>query len=72
MNPIGRIISFAVACAFAYQSYDSFRSAFAGTQPKVSAPDRDPKAISARLGGVTWGFSSLGLSLLGFWACIFL
>jgi hypothetical protein len=59
-----RIGALAVAGAMAYQSYDAFRSAFTGTEPKASAPAGDPKTFSTRLGGVTWGIISLGVALV--------
>jgi hypothetical protein len=71
LNPLGRVVTFALACAFAYQSFDSLRSAILGVQPEESAPNKDPKAISARAGGVAWGIISLCLSLAGFWASLF-
>jgi len=54
----------------AYQSYDSFRSAYTGTQPQASAPDKNPKAFSTRAAGVAWGIISFGISLAGFWYLI--
>ena len=48
-----RIFILGVACVFAYQSFDSFRSAATGTEPKASAPEKDPQSIKARLSGAT-------------------
>jgi hypothetical protein len=66
-----RIIILGVACVFAYQSFDSFRSAATGTEPKASAPEKDPQSIKARLSGATWGIMSLGLSLALVWFALF-
>jgi hypothetical protein len=71
MNLLGRLVSLAVAFAFTIQSYDALSSAFKGTQPKESAPNKDPKAISTRLDGITWGLISGGLSLGLFLTAIF-
>jgi hypothetical protein len=71
MNPLQRIFGIFLAIVFAVQSYDAFRSAVTGTQPKESAPDKDPRSISARAGGVAWGLISAGISLLGLLVSIF-
>ena len=67
MRDIIRIAAFVLAFIMAYQSFDSLRSAFTGTHPKASAPEKDPRATSSRLGGATWGIISLGISLTFFW-----
>jgi len=67
MMPIFRIFGFFSACAMAYQSFDAFRSAFTGTQPEASAPEKNPEAISTRLAGAAWGVISALLSLGLFW-----
>jgi hypothetical protein len=36
-----KIFAIIIACAFAYQAFDAFRSAFTGTQPKGSAPNEE-------------------------------
>jgi hypothetical protein len=60
---------FAMSCFMAYQSYDSFRSAFTGTQPKTSAPDNNPR--TALIGGIALGLITGALSLFGFWWLFF-
>jgi hypothetical protein len=37
-----RIGAFLIGCAFAYQAYDAFRSAWTGTQPRASCPRPRP------------------------------
>jgi hypothetical protein len=71
MKTLVHIFAFGIACAFAYQSYDSLRSAFMGTQPNASAPNKDPQAIKTRSAGVLWGIMSIALSLSAFWYSIF-
>jgi|PersoiStandDraft_1058852.scaffolds.fasta_scaffold07618_3 hypothetical protein len=70
MNSFVRFIIFALACAFAYHSYDSFRSAFTGTKPTASTPNKNPRAISTRTAGIAWGLISLAISLAAFWGTI--
>jgi hypothetical protein len=53
-----------VACALAYQAYDSIRSTLTGTQPKASAPDDHPSS-AARIGGLVWGVLAGLLALFG-------
>ena len=71
MKALVHIFAFGIACAFAYQSYDSLRSAYLGAQPKASAPNKDPKATKTRTAGVVWGIMSMALSLAAFWWSIF-
>jgi len=71
MKSIVKILGFIVACAAANQSYDTFRSAFTGTQPKESAPDPNPQAISTRIAGIVWGLMSGASSLAIFWYALF-
>jgi hypothetical protein len=59
-----RIAALGMAAAFLYQSYDAFRSAVTGTEPKASAPDKNPSALPARLGGVAWGVVAFSISLV--------
>jgi hypothetical protein len=54
-----------------YQAYDALTSSYAGTQPKASAANKDPKAISTRLAGVAWGLISLMISLVLFYLAFY-
>jgi hypothetical protein len=71
MKSLVHIFAFGMACAFAYQSYDSLRSAYMGTQPEASAPNKDPQAIKTRTAGVVWGIVCIALSSSAFWYSIF-
>jgi hypothetical protein len=66
VKTLAQIFVFGVACAMAYQSYDSLRSAYLGTQPNASAPDKNPKALKTRAAGLVWGIMSMALSLSAF------
>ncbi len=46
MTGFYKIVALVVACAFAAQSFDAFRSAITETQHITSAPDKHQKAIS--------------------------
>jgi hypothetical protein len=71
MTEILRLATIAVSLLFAYQAFDSLRSAFTGEQPKASAPNPDPKAPSARAGGLVWGLMSASLALVGLYYALF-
>ena len=62
---VWRLVVLGIAAAFAYQSFDAFRSSFTGTQPTASAPEADPTKVSARVSGLIWGLMSGALALLG-------
>ena len=66
MKTLAQIFVFGMACAMAYQSYDSLRSAYLGTQPNASAPDKNPKALKTRAAGLVWGIMSMAISLIAF------
>ena len=58
MREIFWILGFLVACWLVYQSYDAFRSAIRGTQPKAS--------------GILSGAISGGIALILFWGLLLL
>ena len=60
----GTVLGLLFALALLGQSYDAFRSAWKGIQPEASAPEADPKSLSARAGGFVWGIMALLLALL--------
>jgi hypothetical protein len=64
MDPF-RIVIFFVACALAWKSFDSWRAAFTGTQPKVGYPMDNPKSLAAFWHNSFLGFVT-GLISLGF------
>ena len=66
MKTLAQLFVFGMACAMAYQSYDSLRSAYLGTQPNASAPDKNPKALKTRAAGLVWGIMSMAISLIAF------
>ena len=49
------LIGIVIFCAFAYQSYDAFRSGLTGTQPTESKEVDDPRSWSNRLAAIVWG-----------------
>jgi hypothetical protein len=63
---LAQIFVFGMACAAAYQSYDAFRSAYMGTQPNGSAPNKNPKALKTRAAGLVWGIMSMAISSMAF------
>jgi hypothetical protein len=62
-----RIVMLVFAAFLAHQAYDSIRSGLTGAQPRASAPNDDPTAISTRFGGIAWGLicSALSVGLAG-------
>jgi hypothetical protein len=71
MRLLAQIFVFGMACAMAYQSYDSLRSAYMGTQPNASAPDKNPKSLKTRAAGVVWGIMSMAIALTAFFFLFF-
>jgi hypothetical protein len=63
---LAQIFVFGIAGAAAYQSYDALRSAYMGTQPNGSAPNKNPKALKTRAAGLVWGIMSMAASLSAF------
>jgi hypothetical protein len=57
-----KVMAFIGMFAFLYQSYDSFRSALTDTQPKASAPNKNPEGLSDRAAGFVWGVLSFILA----------
>jgi hypothetical protein len=68
---LAQIFVFGMACAMAYQSFDAFRSAYMGTQPNASAPDKNPKSLKTRTAGVVWGIMSMVIALTAFFFLFF-
>jgi hypothetical protein len=68
---LAQILVFGIACAAAYQSFDALRSAYMGTQPNASAPNKNPKSLKTRTVGVVWGIMSMGIALTAFFFLFF-
>ena len=58
------LLSVVIGGAFAYQSFDSIRSAIYGIQPSSSALSPNPQALSTRAGGVAWAIISGALAIM--------
>jgi hypothetical protein len=72
MEPIvPQIFGLLILILCACQAFDSLRSAFTGTQPEDSAPVKDPRFFSARMGALIWGLLCLVMTLARFWFLLF-
>jgi hypothetical protein len=70
MKTIYKLFALMVACGMAYQSYASFRSALANTQPHALEPNNDTKAILSHVAAILSGVVSLTISIIWFWYVI--
>ncbi|MGX5851858.1 hypothetical protein ACWGTO_33305 [Mesorhizobium sp. PL10] len=64
VSSVVRLAVLALGLAFAYQSFDAFRSALTGQEPKVSASTGNPTSASSRVGGIMWGFIAAGVAFV--------
>ncbi len=64
MKTLAQMFLFGMACAMAYQCYDALRTAYMGTLPNASAPDKSPKALKTRAAAIVWGIMSMAISLM--------